>query len=76
MLVMTLGLAAALLLLPEKISAQTPFGGTPAATPGTIQNENCDTGGHGVAYKGPSIFLKDLGPGQKILEGSHHVSNL
>jgi len=27
-----------------------PFGGTPAAIPGTVQAENYDTGGQGVAY--------------------------
>ena len=31
-------------------SAGTPFGGTPAAIPGTVMNENYDTGGQGVAY--------------------------
>jgi hypothetical protein len=32
------------------LSASTPFGGTPAAVPGTIQFENYDLGGEGVAY--------------------------
>jgi hypothetical protein len=54
-LVMTLGLAAASLLLPAKMWAQAPFGGTPAAIPGTIQNENYDTGGQGLAYNVNSI---------------------
>ena len=27
-----------------------PYGGTPAAVPGTVQAENYDTGGQGVAY--------------------------
>jgi alpha-L-fucosidase 2 len=58
-LVITVGLAAASLLLPAKISAQTPFGGTPAAIPGTIQNENYDTGGQGVAYNVTSINGQD-----------------
>jgi lysophospholipase L1-like esterase len=31
-------------------SGETPFGGTPAPIPGTIQNENYDVGGEGVAY--------------------------
>jgi len=34
---------------------EAPFGGTPAAIPGTIQNENYDTGGQGVAYNVTSI---------------------
>ncbi|HEX4704991.1 MAG TPA: RICIN domain-containing protein [Pseudonocardiaceae bacterium] len=32
-----------------------PFGGTPAAVPGTVQAENYDTGGQGVAYNVNSI---------------------
>ncbi|HEY2902357.1 MAG TPA: carbohydrate-binding protein [Polyangia bacterium] len=32
-----------------------PFGGTPAAVPGTVQAENYDTGGQGVAYNVTSI---------------------
>ena len=31
-------------------SAEAPYGGTPAAIPGTVQAENYDTGGQGVAY--------------------------
>ena len=31
-------------------SGQTPFGGTAAAVPGTVQAENFDEGGPGVAY--------------------------
>jgi uncharacterized delta-60 repeat protein len=31
-------------------STSQPFGGTPASVPGTIQIENFDTGGEGVAY--------------------------
>src|SRR5712692_8706111 len=31
-------------------SGEAPFGGTPAAIPGTVQAENYDTGGQGVAY--------------------------
>jgi predicted alpha-1,2-mannosidase len=30
--------------------AEGPYGGTPAAVPGTVQAENYDTGGQGVAY--------------------------
>jgi hypothetical protein len=33
-----------------KSSSEGPFGGTPAAIPGTVQAENYDTGGQGVAY--------------------------
>ena len=32
------------------LAATTPFGGTPVALPGTIQAENFDDGGEGVAY--------------------------
>src|SRR5579859_2598611 len=32
------------------LAVSTPFGGVPAAVPGTIQFENFDTGGEGVAY--------------------------
>lgn len=32
-----------------------PYGGTPAAVPGTVQAENYDTGGQGVAYNVGSI---------------------
>jgi hypothetical protein len=38
-----------------------PFGGTPAAIPGTIQAENYDTGGQGVAYNVTSINGTDNG---------------
>src|SRR5215469_11460850 len=31
-------------------AAQGPFNGTPAPVPGTVQAENYDTGGQGVAY--------------------------
>jgi len=31
-------------------SGDQPFGGTPAAVPGTVQSANYDTGGQGVAY--------------------------
>jgi beta-glucosidase len=31
-------------------SGDAPFGGTPAAVPGTVQGANYDTGGQGVAY--------------------------
>jgi hypothetical protein len=32
-----------------------PYGGTPAAVPGTVQAENYDTGGQGVAYNASSV---------------------
>jgi hypothetical protein len=35
---------------PPPPPATTPYGGTPAAIPGTIQAENFDEGGQGVAY--------------------------
>ncbi|WP_432840881.1 carbohydrate-binding protein [Dactylosporangium sp. CA-092794] len=35
--------------------AEAPYGGTPAAVPGTVQAENYDTGGPGVAYNVTSI---------------------
>jgi lysophospholipase L1-like esterase len=35
--------------------AEGPFGGTPAAVPGTVQAENYDTGGQGVAYSINSV---------------------
>src|SRR6202007_285088 len=35
----------------QNSSAEAPFGGTPAAVPGTVQAENYDTGGQGVAYQ-------------------------
>ncbi|WP_371614185.1 discoidin domain-containing protein [Streptomyces sp. NBC_00454] len=34
---------------------QGPYGGTPAAVPGTVQAENYDTGGQGAAYNVTSI---------------------
>ena len=32
------------------LAAEGPYGGTPAPVPGTVQAENYDTGGQGVAY--------------------------
>lgn len=37
-------------VLPEAPAGQAPFGGTPWPIPGTIQAEDYDTGGEGVAY--------------------------
>jgi hypothetical protein len=36
-------------------AAEGPFGGTPAAVPGTVQAANYDTGGQGVAYNVTSV---------------------
>src|ERR1700720_2792186 len=36
-------------------AAEGPYGGTPAPIPGTVQAENYDTGGQGVAYNVTSI---------------------
>jgi beta-glucosidase len=36
-------------------STEAPFGGTPAAVPGTVQAPNYDTGGQGVAYNVASV---------------------
>ncbi|HXC03078.1 MAG TPA: chitobiase/beta-hexosaminidase C-terminal domain-containing protein, partial [Opitutaceae bacterium] len=41
--------------------SEGPFGGTPAAIPGTVQAENYDTGGQGVAYNVTSINGTDNG---------------
>ena len=38
------------LALAAPTSTEAPYGGTPAAIPGTIQASNYDTGGQGVAY--------------------------
>jgi Pro-kumamolisin, activation domain/Carbohydrate binding module (family 6) len=38
-----------------KSSGEGPFGGTPAAIPGTVMAENYDTGGQGVGYNVTSI---------------------
>jgi chitinase len=42
-------------------TSEGPFGGTPAAIPGTVQAENYDTGGQGVAYNVTSINGTDNG---------------
>jgi hypothetical protein len=36
-------------------AADAPYGGTPAAVPGTVQAANYDTGGQGVAYNVTSV---------------------
>ena len=40
---------------------EAPYGGTPAAIPGTVQAENYDTGGQGVAYSVSSTNGSDNG---------------
>src|SRR5579871_5680334 len=47
--------ALALAMAQTGVSAEGPFGGTPAAIPGTVQAENYDTGGQGVAYNVSSV---------------------
>lgn len=49
-------LCGALLLSVANVAqaAEGPYGGSPAAVPGTIQAENYDTGGQGVAYSVPA----------------------
>jgi hypothetical protein len=41
--------------------SEGPYGGTPAAIPGTVQAENYDTGGQGLAYNVTSINGTDNG---------------
>ena len=41
--------------LPGGASPEAPYGGTPAAVPGTVQADNYDTGGQGVAYNVSSV---------------------
>jgi hypothetical protein len=45
----------------QQQSSEGPFGGSPAAIPGTVQAENYDTGGQGVAYNVGSINGTDNG---------------
>jgi len=45
----------------QQSSGEGPFGGTPAAIPGTVQAENYDTGGQGVAYNVTSVNGTDNG---------------
>jgi len=45
----------------QQSSGEGPFGGTPAAIPGTVQAENYDTGGQGVAYNVTSVNGSDNG---------------
>jgi hypothetical protein len=39
----------------RRLDPEAPYGGTPAAVPGTVQAENYDTGGQGVAYNVSSV---------------------
>ena len=50
-------MCAALMLFVTNFAfaAEGPFGGTPAPIPGTVQAENYDTGGQGVAYNVTSV---------------------
>ena len=50
-------MCAALLLSAthSAVAAEGPYGGTPAPIPGTVQAENYDTGGQGVAYNVTSV---------------------
>ena len=50
-------ICAALLLSAthSAFAAEGPYGGTPAPIPGTVQAENYDTGGQGVAYNVSSV---------------------
>src|SRR5579864_1463478 len=41
--------------MPAYGATQGPFGGTPAAVPGTVQAANYDTGGQGTAYNVASV---------------------
>ena len=38
-----------------RAATEGPYGGTAAAVPGTVQAENYDTGGQGVAYNVTSV---------------------
>ena len=42
-------------------AADAPYGGTAAAVPGTVQAENYDTGGQGVAYDVTAVNGSDTG---------------
>jgi beta-glucanase (GH16 family) len=47
--------AMTLFVTQSVFAAEGPYGGTPAAIPGTVQAENYDTGGQGVAYNVTSV---------------------
>ncbi len=46
---------------PARAATEGPFGGTAAPVPGTVQAENYDTGGQGVAYNVTSVNGSDNG---------------
>jgi uncharacterized protein involved in high-affinity Fe2+ transport len=48
-------------LAPTTTTVEGPYGGTPAAIPGTVQAENYDTGGQGTGYSVSSINGSDNG---------------
>jgi parallel beta-helix repeat protein len=39
----------------QNSAAEAPYGGTPAAVPGTVQAANYDTGGQGIGYNATSV---------------------
>jgi beta-glucanase (GH16 family) len=51
----TLCAAFVLFVSAFSFAAEGPYGGTPAPIPGTVQAENYDTGGQGVAYNVTSV---------------------
>jgi hypothetical protein len=66
-------LCGALLLVAPNASraAEGPYSGTPAAIPGTVQAENYDTGGQGVAYSVASTN----GTANSYLSDGFHIAN-
>jgi len=52
---LTTGTAALHIFALGSSSSDQPYGGTPAAVPGTVQAANYDTGGQGVAYSVTSV---------------------
>jgi Carbohydrate binding module (family 6) len=56
-------MSAALLFCLASVAnaAEGPFGGTPAAVPGTVMAENYDTGGQGVGYNVTAVHGTDNG---------------
>jgi hypothetical protein len=49
------------LVTPSAPTGEAPYGGTPAAIPGTVMAENYDTGGQGVGYSVTSVNGSDNG---------------
>ncbi len=61
-------------------NSQTPFGGTAATIPGTIEVENFDNGGQGIAYNdtdtannGPNIAREDEGVDIEARDGGQTI---